>query len=181
MRRGFFRRYFEDYTEERLPGGDGRLRTKRAYRGFYYAPELSQIRRAMRAVGYSLSYLAALAGFVWVGTLRAACNAAWYVAPAMGISLASAAVLAIPLFGCAFGAKRQTVYQYRSGSISCIRWSLITAGGMGLTALLALVACVLAGESVLPAGGYLLAACAMALPGWAERKVTYAREHNPEA
>ena len=57
MAGGFFRRFFEDYTEDRRPGGDGRLHTERVYRGFLYAPELTTGQRVRQGVVLMLSLI----------------------------------------------------------------------------------------------------------------------------
>lgn len=103
MGKGFFHRYFEDYTEEKIPGSDGRMHIKRTYRGFWYAPQLTSGQRALRAAAYLLLYAGSLVLFILGAMQRTACNVAWYVAIATGLSLFSAVIELIPLLGCAFG------------------------------------------------------------------------------
>lgn len=182
MGKGFFHRYFEDYTEEKIPGSDGRMHIKRTYRGFWYAPQLTGGQRALRAAAYLLLYAGSLVLFILGAMQRTACNVAWYVAIATGLSLFSAVIELIPLLGCAFGKAEQTVYQYRSGHRTCVLWARITAGCMGATALLAILATLLAGG--MPGRAVLLFAlsglCQAAI-GETENRVPYERRHNANA
>ena len=153
---GFFSRYFEGYSEEKRPGDDGRMHTVRTYRGFWYAPALSGPQRVLRCAGYLALYAA-------------------------GVSLFALLIQVIPLVGCVFGKARQTVYQYRSGSKTCILWSCITAGVMALTAVLALLAGLLGdGIGFAPLLFALGSLCEAGI-GLAESRIEYRTEHNENA
>ncbi|MDD7174151.1 MAG: hypothetical protein PUH70_03635 [Clostridiales bacterium] len=182
MGKSFFQRYFEDYTEEKIPGSDGKMHITRTYRGFWYAPQLTQGQRILRAVAYLLLYAGGLALFI-LGAMRpCACNVAWYVAIATGLSLFSVLIELIPLCGCALGKAEQTVYQYRSGHRTCVLWARITAGCMASTALLAILATLLAGETIGAAVLlFALGALCEAAVGEAESRVPYERRHNAKA
>lgn len=181
MSRRFFQRYFEDFTEERVPDAQGKLRRSLIYRGFYFVPRLTGGRYALRAVALVLLYALGAAAFVYAASREAVCNKAWYVALSTGLSLIGLVMLALPLFSCAFGGKRQTVYQFRSGSRRCVRWSLIAAGMMALTALLAAFSCLSAGAGAYPAPLFLAGAALICAIGALENRVVYERAHNPAA
>lgn len=182
MGKGFFHRYFEDYTEEKRPGSDGRMRVTRTYRGFWYAPLLTNGQRVLRAAAYLLLYAGSLALFIVGAMQRTACNVVWYVAIATGLSLFGAAIGLIPLLGCAFGKAQQTVYQYRSGHRTCVLWARITAGCMLVTAILAILATLLAGEKLSKAVLlFVLAGLCQAAIGAAESRISYERRHNANA
>ena len=182
MAGGFFRRYFQDFTEDRRPGEDGRMHTSRVYRGFLYAPRLAPRQRAARGVLLPLLTLGGGVLFI-LGAMRpCACNVAWYVAIATGLSLFSVLIELIPLCGCALGKAEQTVYQYRSGHRTCVLWARITAGCMASTALLAILATLLAGETIGAAVLlFALGALCEAAVGEAESRVPYERRHNAKA
>lgn len=183
MGRGFFRRFFEDYTEERLPGDDGKLHTRRVYRGWWYAPRLSRAQRVLRAALYLLLFGGGVALFMLGAMQPSGSNRAWYVALSTGLVLFSALIEVIPLLGCIFGKPRQTVYQYRSGSKTCVLWARITAGLMALTAVLTLLFFALSREAAaVDAALFFAGACACeAAVGLLESHVAYDRCHNPDA
>lgn len=182
MAGGFFRRFFEDYTEDRRPGKDGRLHTERVYRGFLYAPELTTGQRVRRGVVLMLLCLGSDALFILGASQRAACNALWYTALATGASLIALLAELIPLFQCALAPALQTVYQYRAGHRALVLLARICAGCMALTALLALLGTLLSGDGqLLPALCFALSALAQAAAAEIERRVPYARRTNPNA
>ena len=182
MGRDAYHRFYEGYTEEKIPGDDGKLHTRRTYRDFYYAPVLTKAQRSLRMIGYPLLFLGGVLLLGLGAVQKAGCNTAWYVALATGLSLVSAVVEAIPLFTCAMGKEKQTVYQFRSGHRTCILWARITAGIMALTALLAVLATLLAGDGAwLPPALFALACGCEALVGVLEDRVAYEKQHNPNA
>ena len=87
MAGGFFRRYFQDYTEDRRPVEDGRMQTSRVYRGFLYAPRLAPRQRAARGVLLPLLTLGGGVLFILGAMQRAVCNTLWYTALTTGASL----------------------------------------------------------------------------------------------
>lgn len=178
---GFFSRYFEGYAEEKRPGDDGKLHTERIYRGFWYVPALSATRRALRCVGYLSLYAAGGALFLAGASQREAANSTSYVGFATGLGLFALLIEAIPLMGCAFGKERQTSYQYRSGSKTCILWARITAGTMALTAALALLAGLLGGKVGFAPLYFALGSLCQAGIGLVESKIDYHMEHNENA
>lgn len=182
MAKGFFGRYFEDYTEERIPGSDGKMHTLRVYRGWWYVPRLTKAQRVLRAVVYLLLYGCGLALFVMGALQRSGCNSCWFVALPTGLVLFSLLIELIPLLGCALGKARQTVYQYRSGSKTCVLWAKITAGLMALTTALALLYFPLAHEPVGKTVAYFALACVCeAAVGLMEGRVIYDRQYNADA
>ena len=182
MGRDTYHRFFEGYTEEKVPGDDGKLHTKRVYRDFLYVPRLTRAERAMRLLGYPLLYLAGISLFISGATREAACNTAWYAALATGLSLVCAVIEAVPLFCCAFGPEEQTVYQFRSGHRTCVLWARITAGAMALTAVLALIATLLGGDGAwVPLLLFALACACEAAVGVLESRVAYEKRTNPNA
>lgn len=178
---GFFSRYFEGYSEDRRPGDDGRLHTVRVYRGFWYVPGLSKLQRALRCLGYLALYAAGAALFLTGAARREIANSTPYVGLATGVSLFALLIEAIPLAGCAFGSRRQTSYQYRSGSKTCILWARITAGAMALTAALALLAGVLEKEVGLAPLLFALGSACEAGIGLVESSIEYHTEYNENA
>ncbi|MGN1019732.1 MAG: hypothetical protein ACI4O7_05110 [Aristaeellaceae bacterium] len=182
MRKGFFSRFYEGWTEERLPGDDGRLHTRRTYRDWWYVPRLTPIQRRLRAAGYTALYLGGVALFILAAAQPCPCNSTGWVAVIMSLALVSAVIEAIPLFTCAFGKEKQTVYQLRSGHRTCILWGRITAGLMALTTLAALIAALLAGGGgLLPVLLFAIACGCEAAIGLIESRVAYDRQTNPNA
>ena len=179
---GFFSRYFEGYTEEKRPGEDGRMHTVRTYRGFWYVPALSGPRRVLRCAGYLALYAAGAAFFLAGASRREIANSTSYVGLATGVSLFALVIQIIPLAGCAFGKARQTAYQYRSGSKTCILWARrITAGAMALTAALALLAGLLEDGIRFAPLLFALGSLSEAGIGLAESRIEYYTEHNENA
>ena len=178
---GFFSRYFEGYSEEKRPGDDGRMHTVRTYRGFWYVPALSGPQRVLRCAGYLALYAAGAAFFLAGASRREIANSTSYVGLATGVSLFALLIQVIPLVGCAFGKARQTVYQYRSGSKTCILWSRITAGVMALTAVLALLAGLLGDGIGFAPLLFALGSLFEAGIGLTESRIEYRTEHNENA
>lgn len=178
---GFFSRYFEGYSEEKRPGDDGKLHTVRTYRGFWYVPGLSKAQRGLRCLGYLALYAAGAGLFLAGASRREIANSTSYVGLATGLSLFALLIEAIPLAGCAFGKERQTAYQYRSGSKTCILWARITAGAMAVTGVLALLAGLLGGEAGIAPLLFVLGAACEAGIGLVESRIDYYTEHNENA
>ena len=109
MAGGFFRRYFQDYTEDRRPGEDGRMHTSRVYRGFLYAPVLTPRQRVLRGILLPLLVLGGGIVFILGAAQRAICNTLWYTALGTGASLIALLLCVIPLFQCVLAPKEQTV------------------------------------------------------------------------
>lgn len=182
MVKGFFHRFYEDYTEQRLPDADGKLHTQRTYKGFFYCPRLTRLQRLLRATACCILYGGGMSFFIAGAASRAVCNTVWYVALTTGLALICGLIELIPLCCCAFGKAEQTVYQYRSGHCTCVRWSGITAGAMALTALLALIATLTAGEAVGTPVRLFALACLLEAAIWLiEARVAYDRKCNPNA
>lgn len=182
MAGGFFRRYFQDYTEERRPGEDGKMHTSRVYRGFLYAPALTPRQWVLRGTLLPLLVLGGGIVFILGAAQRAVCNTLWYTALATGASLIALLLCVIPLFQCVLAPMEQTVYQYRAGHRALVLLARIGAGCSALTALLALLGTLLGGDGRwLPALCFALCALMQAAAGEIERRIPYARKTNPNA
>ena len=182
MAGGFFRRYFQDFTEDRRPGEDGKMHTSRVYRGFLYAPRLAPWQRAARGVLLPLLTLGGGVLFILGAMQRAVCNTLWYTALTTGASLIVLLLAVIPLFQCVLAPREQAIYQYRTGHKALVLLSRVCAGCMALTALLALLGTLLAGDRALsPALLFALSALCEAATGEIERRIPYERKTNPNA
>ena len=182
MAGGFFRLYFQDYTEDRRPGEDGRMHTSRVYRGFLYAPVLTPRQRVLRGILLPLLVLGGGIVFILGAAQRAVCNTLWYTALGTGASLIALLLCVIPLFQCVLAPKEQTVYQYRAGHRALVLLARIGAGCSALTALLALLGTLLGGDGCwVPALCFALCALMQAAAGEIERRIPYARKTNPNA
>ena len=182
MGRDAYHRFFEGYTEEKLPGDDGRLHTKRTYRDFLYAPKLTSAQRILRMAGLGALYLGGAVLLVLGAAQRAACNTAWYTVIGLGLSLICLVIEAIPLFTCLTAPAQQTVYQYKAGHRTCVLWARITAGAAALTTVLALIATLVSGETIgLPVLLFALACGCEVAVGLIESAIPYEKQHNPNA
>lgn len=113
---------------------------------------------------------------------RAVCNTLWYTALTTGASLIALLLAVIPLFQCVLAPREQTIYQYRTGHKALVLLSRVCAGCMALTALLALLGTLLAGDRALsPALLFALSALCEAATGEIERRIPYERKTNPNA
>ncbi len=182
MGRNAYHRFFEGYTEEKMPGDDGKMHTKRTYRDFLYVPKLTRIQRGLRTAGLISLYIGGAVLLVLGASQRTACNSAWYTAIGLGLSLLCLVIEAIPLFACLTAPKQQTVYQYKSGHRTCVLWARLAAGAIAFTCLMSVIAGVVNGEtSGLPCVLFALSCICEAAVGVIESAIPYEKQHNPNA
>ncbi len=133
----FYHRYFEDYSERRVVGADGKRRIERSYTGRWYERACTPQQWVLTKLLYPLVCLAALAAFYLPYCLPLAVNRSLLVGAPCMLSAVGAVFLLLTLLWCVTAKRRMTSYEYRSGFHRLPRLCLILAAVMALCALLA--------------------------------------------
>lgn len=133
----FYHRYFEDYSERRVVGADGKRRIERSYTGSWYERACTPRQWALTKLLYPLVGLAALAAFYLPYCLPLAVNRSLLVGVPCMLSAVGAVFLMLTLLWCVTAKRRMTSYEYRSGFHRLPLFCLIQAAVMALCALLA--------------------------------------------
>lgn len=179
--RGFhshsYHKYFEDYTEYRRMGANGRMKLVREYTGVWYRQKLSLCPYLLIRILYVL-----LSADMVFMLIQAGCRlapTAWYLTISEFMTvLVLTALSYILLINYVFAPRAMTVGQYKSASVSLGRISLAAAGCFAADTLFVLLSFFLSqtgsGKGTVMAAAQFLACVLSALAmSVIERRVPY--------
>lgn len=179
----YYHKYFHGYTEIRRVSRTGHVQVERRYTAAWNLHRLTTAQWIAVKLAYVLGALLSSILFLWALMQRVPTNSASLVA-APGL-LSGFLLLLLWAGVCAYTAapRKMTWWQFTSGKVKIQRFALLSAIGIGLTALAKVVfICVFLGFSwegeVLPILALLLAAALLALMCAAEHKMPYEEQEN---
>lgn len=182
----YYHKYFHGYTEIRRISKSGRMTIERRYTAPWHVHQLTTKQWILVKAAYVLGALLSSALFLWALMQRVPTNSTGIVA-APGL-LSGLLMLLLWAGVCAYvtAPRRMTWWQHRSGKTKIQRFTLLTAIGIGLTALAKMVCiCVFLGFSwegeVFPLLALLLSAVPLVLIYLAEQKMPYEEQENENA
>lgn len=137
---GSYHRYFEGYSEQKVPGENGhRNRIVRVYVGDYYKRKCSDCAWIAVKAAYALLYLAAVAVYLFAMVLPIGSNHAWYVALPGLLSVVPLILVFAKLTACLVTKRTMMIYDFKYVFHRVVRYCTAAAGFLFATALMKLL------------------------------------------
>ena len=135
-----YHRFFEGYTEFRVPNPNGKGYTiQRVYTGNYYRQDLTKSQRVLLRLLYVVLFLCIVYFFVSCAILPVLSNSTWYVALTQAVSIVFLFWTVIAFISYLPAGQDMTINAYRSSSLALHTATLGSAVSLGVVALATLV------------------------------------------
>jgi len=174
-----YHRHFEDWSEFEEQNTNGKVRIRRVYTGAWYQQDLSDQRRILLKLLFSILFVFAALIFVISSAQYVGSNQSWYVAITQAGAIVGLVWMGIGLFNYLTTKKSMTIAEYRSSSGTLRVGSIIAAISITVAMLMTLLFVILQykevmfGREVMCALGYFICGVAVFTVNRIERKIRY--------
>ena len=134
-----YHRYFEGYSDIPRVTPNGATKIEKVYTAPYWVHDMTDEEWKRQKNRFGILTLAAVALYILAAFMPLGHNHAVMVIVPGGLTLAEMIFFLISIGGYLTNPRNMTIYQYKQGSGTLRRWSLILAVSMAVTALMTLI------------------------------------------